>query len=174
MIVFKYFLFLKRFSIKFCIWESNRFFFYSLGVTPKNCPKSKQGYESEKMTLKLEERKFQSNYNKNFSPSVSSKLGDSKNVMLTWPLTSWSLFTGLSFTLKSLFLAQKKFFLKNNFIRILWFMWDLGLVLFDSCKNVVLEKMSFFGNVLGFLEVNCVQNGPKPSFFDMSHFCLNA
>ena len=53
-------------------------------------------------------------------------------------------------------------------------MWDLELVLFDSCKNVILEKMSFFGNVLGFLEVNCAQNGPKPSFFGMSHFCLNA
>ena len=42
MIVFKYFFF-KRFSIKFCIWKSNRFFFYWLGVTLKSGPKVKKG-----------------------------------------------------------------------------------------------------------------------------------
>ena len=47
-------------------------------------------------------------------------------------------------TLKSPFLAKKNFFL-INFIRILWFICDLGLVLFDSHKDVVSgKKISFW------------------------------
>ena len=54
MIVFKYFFF-KRFSIKFCIWKSNRFFFYWLDITHKNGPKVKKGgMKVKKLTLKLE------------------------------------------------------------------------------------------------------------------------
>ena len=40
-IAFRYFYF-NRFSIKLYIWKSNRFFFSSLGITPKNGPKSEQ------------------------------------------------------------------------------------------------------------------------------------
>ena len=52
-------------------------------------------------------------------------------------------------------------------------MWYLRLVLFDSCKNVVFGKFSVFGNILGFPGVKWAQNGPKPSFLDMSRFHFN-
>ena len=52
-------------------------------------------------------------------------------------------------------------------------MWDLGLVLFDSCKNVVFGKMLVFVKTLGFPGVNWPQNGPKPLFLDMSNFRFN-
>ena len=48
---------------------------------------------------------------KKFSPSVRLELGASENGVLTLPLTSLSLFTDLFFTLKTTFLAQKKFIL---------------------------------------------------------------
>ena len=69
--------------------------------------------------------------------------------MLTWYLTSWSLFTGLFFTLKNPYLAQKMFFL-INFIRILWFIWDLRLMLFDNQKGVVSGKNFSFRQYFGF------------------------
>ena len=46
-----------------------------------------------------------------------------------------------------------------NFTRILWFVWDLGLVLFDS--QIDLEKILVFSNILGFLWVNWAQNWIK-------------
>ena len=36
-------------------------------------------------------------------------------------------------------------------------MWDLGLVLFDSHKDVLSGKLLFFGNILGFPGVNWAQ-----------------
>ena len=51
-------------------------------------------------------------------------------------------------------------------------MLHLELVLFDSCKNVVFGKMLVFGNIFSFPGVNLAQNGPKPSFWDMSGFCF--
>ena len=53
-------------------------------------------------------------------------------------------------------------------------MWDLGLVLFDSHKDVVSGKFLFYGNILGFPGVNCAQNGPKASTLGTSRFHLNA
>ena len=88
-------------------------------------------------------------YNKKFPAKVSLELRASINAVLTWSLTSWFFFTGLFFTLKSPYLAQKIFF-KINFIRILWFIWDLGLVLFDSHKNVVSGKKFGFWQYFGF------------------------
>ena len=46
-------------------------------------------------------------------------------------------------------------------------------MLFDSYKNVVFGKMLVFGNIFGFPGMNLAQNGPKPSFLDMSHFSLS-
>ena len=57
MIVSKYF-FLKRIRIKFCIWESNRFFSVHWESPLKIGQSQNRGYESEKMPLKLEKRKF--------------------------------------------------------------------------------------------------------------------
>ena len=46
--------FFKTFSIKFCTWKSNRFFSLHW-ASPLKMPQSQnRGYESEKMTLKLE------------------------------------------------------------------------------------------------------------------------
>ena len=54
MIVFEIFFFFKTFSIKFCTWKSNRFFSLHW-ASPLKMPQSQnRGYESEKMTLKLE------------------------------------------------------------------------------------------------------------------------
>ena len=89
----------------------------------------------------------------------------------TWPLASWSLFIGLFYTLKSPFLAWKMdFFI--NFVRILWFIWDLGLVLFDSHKDVVSGKILIFGNILGFLEVKWAQKWFKTVTFGYAPFTL--
>ena len=80
------------------------------------------------------------------------------------------------FTLKGLFLAPKKIFL-INFIRIMWFIWDLGLVLLDDHKNLVSWKILVFGNILGFLGVNWAQKWTKTvNFgyvsFPLKHFIL--
>ena len=49
-----------------------------------------------------------------------------------------------------------------NFTRILQFIWDLGLVLFDSPEDVVSGgKNLVFGNILTFLEVNGAQKWTK-------------
>ena len=48
-----------------------------------------------------------------------------------------------------------------NFIRILWFIWDPGLVLFDSLKDAVSGKNFGFGNILDFLEENWAQKWTK-------------
>ena len=93
-----------------------------------------------------------------FLSIVNPELGTSENVVLTWPQTSWFLFTGLFFILESPFLPPKWIFL-INFIRILWFIWDLVLVLFDSHKDVVLRKILVFGNILGFPRINWAQKG---------------
>ena len=42
----------------------------------------------------------------------------------------------------------KKWVSLINYIRILRFMWDLGLVLFDSPKDAVSGKILVFGNIL--------------------------
>ena len=49
----------------------------------------------------------------------------------------------------------------------------MELVLFGSCKNVAFGKMLVFGNIFSFSGVKWAQNGPKPSFWDMSHSCFN-
>ena len=95
-----------------------------------------------------------------FLSVVNPELGTSENVVLTWPQTSWFLFTGLFFILESPFLPPKWIFL-INFIRILWFIWDLVLVLFDSHKEVVSGKILVFGNILGFPGVNWAQKWTK-------------
>ena len=79
------------------------------------------------------------------------------------------MFTGLLCTLKSLFLAPKMFFL-INFIIILWFIWDLGLVLFDIHKDVVSGKIFWFWRYLP--PVNWTQKWPKPSTLDTSRLSL--
>ena len=92
-----------------------------------------------------------------FLSIVNPELGTSENVVLTWPQTSWFLFTGLFFILESPFLPPKWIFL-INFIRILWFIWDLVLVLFNSHKMLdVVWKILVFGNILGFPGINLAQ-----------------
>ena len=44
-----------------------------------------------------------------------------------------------------------------NFIKILWFIWDLVFVLFDSRKDLVSGKSLVFGNILGFPVINWAQ-----------------
>ena len=81
------------------------------------------------------------------------------------------MFTGLFFTLKSPFLVQRMgFFI--NFIGILWFLWDLGLVLFDSHKDVVSRKILVFGNILCFVGVNWAQKWTKSVNFGYVPFPL--
>ena len=59
-----------------------------------------------------------------------------------------------------------------NFIRILWFICDLGLVLFDSHKDVVSGKKFGFGNILGFLGENWAQKWTKTINFGYVLFPL--
>ena len=94
---------------------------------------------------------------------------------LFYLLTSWSLFTGLFFYLKKFIFGPKIFFFIffTNFIKILQFIWDLGLVLFDSHKDVVSGKILVFVNILGFLGVNWAQKWPKSSTLGTSRFHLN-
>ena len=100
----------KRFSIKFCIWKSNRFFFYWFGVTPKNWPTvKKRVYERNVDFLK-------------FGSNLTSDL--------------------LIFVYRSIFYLKKSIFAAKidfliNFIRILWFIRNLLLVLCYSHKDVV-------------------------------------
>ena len=144
----------KRFSIKFCIWKSNMFF--SIGcVSPlKTGPQSKKGVrKKKKWHQNLNNTSFNRATTKMFWPIVNPEFSISENKVLTWPLASWFLFTGLFFILKSPCLYQKWIFL-NNFIRILWFIWDLVLVLFNSHKDVVSREILVFGNILGFPGIN--------------------
>ena len=120
----------KRFSGEFCIRKSNRFF--SIDWVSQ----SKKFVWKKKCQQNLDNASFNRATTKKFWPIVNPELGASGNVVLTWPLTSWFLFTGLFFILKSPSSTQKWFFW-INFIRILWFIWDLGLVLFYSHKKVV-------------------------------------
>ena len=137
----------KRFSIKFCIWKSNRFF--SIGwLSPlKTGAQSKKGVKKEIWHQNLNNPSFNRATTNFFWPIVNPELGASENVVLTWPLTFWLLFPRLFFILKSPFLSQNRIFLVN-FIRILWFIWDLVLVLFNSHKDVVSGKILVFGNIL--------------------------
>ena len=102
---------------------------------------------------------------------VNPELGASVNEVLTWPLSSWFLFIGLFFILKSLFLPPKWIFL-INFVRILLFIWDLVLVLYDIHKEVVLGKILSFGNVLDFQGVNWSQKWTKTFNFGYVPFPL--
>ena len=106
-----------------------------------------------------------------FLSIVNPELGTSENVVLTWPQTSWFLFTGLFFILESPFLPPKWIFL-INFIRILWFIWDLVLVLFNSHKDVVSGKILVFGNILGFPGINWTQKWTKTFNFGYIPFLL--
>ena len=153
----------KRFSIRFCIGNLIYRFFSIAWVSPlKTGPQSKKGvWKKNKWHQNLNNASF--NW---------PEWGVSKNVVLTWPLTSWFLFTGLFFILKSPCLYQKWIFL-NNFIRIQWFIWDLVLVLFNSHKDVVSGKILVFGNILGFPGIILPKNVPKPSTLGTSRFCLN-
>ena len=147
-----FWIFFKRFSIKFCIRKSNRFFSIHWVSPLKMAQCQNRRYESEKMTLNKTGimQVLIKPHQKTFHYQLALNQGILK-LCCYWPLTSWSSFTGLFFTLKSPFLAQKNVgFFWNNFIRILWFTWDLRLVLFDSCKNVVFGKMLVFVNILGF------------------------
>ena len=51
-------------------------------------------------------------------------------------------------------------------------MWDLGLVLCDSPKDVVSGKILVFGNILSFLGVNWTQIWTKPQNFGYVPFPL--
>ena len=57
-------------------------------------------------------------------------------------------------------MPQKWIFL-INFIRILWFIWDLVLLLFNILKDVVSGNILVFGNILGFPGINWVQKWTK-------------
>ena len=59
-----------------------------------------------------------------------------------------------------------------NYIRIMWFMWDLGLVSLDSPKNVVSGKILIFGNILFFPGVNWAQKWTKSVNFGCVPFPL--
>ena len=94
-----------------------------------------------------------------FWPIVNPELGASENMVLTWPL---DFCLPAYFCLKKSIFAPKLIFL-INFITVLWFIWDLVLVLFESQKDVVSGKILVFGNILGFPRVIGPKNGPKPS-----------
>ena len=69
-------------------------------------------------------------------------------------------------------MAQKKYFL-INFIRILWFIWDLGPELFNNHKDVVSGKkfgfLQYFG---GFFAENWAQKWTKTINFGYVSFPL--
>ena len=91
-------------------------------------------------------------------------------MVLTWPLTSWFLFTGLFFILKSPFLSPKWvfwLFYKNPVI-----IWYLVLVLFNSHKDVVSGKFLAFSNILGFRGINWAQIWTKTFNFRYISFLL--
>ena len=153
----------KRFSIKFCIWKYNRFF--SVGwVSPiKTVPQSKKGYQKKKKWHQnLNNTSFNRATTTCFWPIVKPELGAFENVVLTWPL---------DFCLQAYFLSKKvHFYPKNgffliNFVIILWFIWDLALVLFDSHKDAVSGKILVFGKILGFPGINWEQKWTKPFNF---------
>ena len=104
----------------------------------KTGPQSKKGVcmKEKKWHQNLNNTSFNRATTKRFWSIVNFELGNSENVVLTWPRTSWFLFAGLFFNLKNLFVPQKWIFW-IKFIRILWFIWDLVLMLFDSYKEVV-------------------------------------
>ena len=81
-------------------------------------------------------------------------------LVLTWPLTSWSLFTGLYFTLKSPVLAKKTCF-SINFIKNFVIYFGPGTSLFDKNKDEISGEILFFGNILGFLGINWAQKWTK-------------
>ena len=76
---FKTIFFSKRFSIKFFIWKSDRFFSLHWASPLKMAQSQNRAYESEKMTLKTGIC-FNRATTKILSPSVSPKLGNSENV----------------------------------------------------------------------------------------------
>ena len=59
-----------------------------------------------------------------------------------------------------------------SFMRILSFIWDLGLVLFDSNKDIVFGRSLVFGNILGFLWENWAQKWTKTIKFGYVLFPL--
>ena len=162
----------KRFSIKFCISKSNNFFSIGWVSLLKTGPQSKKEvWKKKKWHQNLNNTSFERATTQFFWLIVNPELGASENVVLTWLLTSWFLFTGLFFILKSQFLPPKWIFL-INFIRILWFIWDLVLVLFNSHKDVVSGKILVFGNILGFPGINWAQKWTKTFNFRYVPFLL--
>ena len=59
-----------------------------------------------------------------------------------------------------------------NFVRILWFIWDLGLVFFDSHKDVVFGKSFGFWWYFGFSGGKWVQKWTKTINFGYVSFPL--
>ena len=55
----------------------------------------------------------------------------------------------------------------------MWFIWDLGLVLFDSHKDVISGKILVFGNILDFVGLNWTQKWIKTVNLGTSRFLLN-
>ena len=68
--------------------------------------------------------------------------------------------------------GPKKWFFSINYIRIMWFIWDLGLVLCDSPKDVVSREILIFGNILCFPGVNWAQIWTKTVNFGYVPFPL--
>ena len=148
-------------------------FFYWLGVSPKNWPKFKKGgMKVKKWHWNWNNASFNRATTKIFSSTVSPELGAPENVVLTWLLNSWSLFTGLFFTLKNPFLAPHPLHFFFYFTRILWFIGDLGLGLIDSHKDAVPWKILVFGNILGFPGVNWAQKWTETVTFEYVLFPL--
>ena len=82
-------------------------------------------------------------------------------IFVYWPI----------FYLKKSIFSPKWIFL-INFIRILWFIWDLVLALFDIDKDVVSGKILVFGNVFAFPGVNWTQKWTKTFKFGYVLFPL--
>ena len=59
-----------------------------------------------------------------------------------------------------------------SFIRILWFIWDLVFVLFDSHKDVVSGKILVFGKILAFPVINWAQKWTQTFNFGYVPFPL--
>ena len=68
--------------------------------------------------------------------------------------------------------GPKKWVFLINYITIMWFMWDLGLVLSHSPKDVVSGKIKVFGNILCFPGVNWAQKWTKTQNFGYVPFPL--
>ena len=81
----------------------------------------------------------------------------------------------LDFYLQAYFLSPfllRKWIVLINFIRVLWFIWDPVLVLFNNYKDVVSGKILVFGNILGFPGINWAPKSTKTFNFRYVPFLL--